>query len=713
MENFPRVLFDEAHSEAWSIRPETAPDDEPGNPADAGYALAAQAARASAATTSTPTPTDRSPATCCVAGDVLVIAHPSERRAGSASPARVAAVSARTSSTRSRRSSAAAAGWSCWPSASRTSTATTCTSCSPASASRSCSTDRAGHRANHQGVATWVLADLGAARVGQSDLLAGVRGAASTAPACCRRRPGRRRCSRRTSPTADPAGQPLAVAVQAGLGRVVVFADSDLFGDDSIGDYDHAHAVDQRRHLGRRRPPPPGVAADRGPPLPTPPSDPALAGAEGRGRARCAPLQAKDGSIDAATARPGRRRDRAGRPTIVARDRGARAALPARRRLPRRRVADLRRWADGGFGVPDFLDSLLRVPARPAARRRPASTWSSSRCTPRTATPTATSRPSLVRVVWPDVAGRAGARRATTTRCSCRSPSSTSPPATTPTPRCSSPRRSPCARCPTFTWGASSATARPPASARSARPPPTTLRLDAAAGRRAAARRPGRWRRDTFVLWDLIHDRTHSHGDLPFDPFMIKQRMPYWMYALEELRCDLTAFREAVDAGGRGRRRTAALVQYAILFDRLFRFPITGDRVRNYDGLGGQLLFAYLHQHDVAALDRQPAVASTGTRLPTAVIDLCDEVEKLYRDGIDRSQGRRTGWPRTSSSPATSQPHPPRSGPRAPSALPLGRAAARTGRRGAAGRVPAQHVLRGPAQEARRRHRLHHGHHAA
>ena len=40
-------------------------------------------------------------------------------------------------------------------------------------------------------------------------------------------------------------------------------------------------------------------------------------------------------------------------------------------------------------------------------------------------------------------------------------------------------------------------------------------------------------------------------------------------------------------------------MQYAILFDRLFRFPVTGDRVRNYDGLGGQLLFAYLHKHDV------------------------------------------------------------------------------------------------------------------
>ena len=38
-------------------------------------------------------------------------------------------------------------------------------------------------------------------------------------------------------------------------------------------------------------------------------------------------------------------------------------------------------------------------------------------------------------------------------------------------------------------------------------------------------------------------------------------------------------------------------MQYAILFDRLFRFPVTGSRVRNYDGLGGQLLFAYLHRH--------------------------------------------------------------------------------------------------------------------
>ena len=46
-------------------------------------------------------------------------------------------------------------------------------------------------------------------------------------------------------------------------------------------------------------------------------------------------------------------------------------------------------------------------------------------------------------------------------------------------------------------------------------------------------------------------------------------------------------------------REHAKLVQYAVIFDRIFRFAITGIRVRNYDGLGGQLLFAWLHQHHV------------------------------------------------------------------------------------------------------------------
>ncbi len=144
----------------------------------------------------------------------------------------------------------------------------------------------------------------------------------------------------------------------------------------------------------------------------------------------------------------------------------------------------------------------------------------------------------------------------------------------------------------------------------------------------------------TFVMWDLIHDRTHMRGDLPFDPFMIKQRMPFFLYTLEELRCDLTAFRESVkiekDENASPEARThAKLVQYAVIFDRIFRFAMTGTRVRNYDGLGGQLLFAWMHQHRV--------LHWTDTKLTIdwenaaqVVIALGQEIEDLYWRSIDR-----------------------------------------------------------------------------
>ena len=139
---------------------------------------------------------------------------------------------------------------------------------------------------------------------------------------------------------------------------------------------------------------------------------------------------------------------------------------------------------------------------------------------------------------------------------------------------------------------------------------------------------------EAFVLWDMVHDRTHSHGDLPFDPFMIKQRQPFWMYGLEELRSDLTAFKEAVKLEADAVPQ-APDVQYAVLFDRMFRFPVTGERVRNYDGLGGQVLFAYLHNHDVIRwTDNKLHI--DWQRAPQVTNELCAEIEKLYRDGIDR-----------------------------------------------------------------------------
>jgi hypothetical protein len=153
---------------------------------------------------------------------------------------------------------------------------------------------------------------------------------------------------------------------------------------------------------------------------------------------------------------------------------------------------------------------------------------------------------------------------------------------------------------------------------------------------------------ETFVMWDLIHDRTHMRGDLPFDPFMIKQRMPFFLYSLEELRCDLTAYRESVRIdralslveekltdGQRVTLEHARLVQYAIIFDRIFRFAISGTRVRNYDGLGGQLLFAWLHQHDVLHWT-DSRLTIDWAEVPDVVIQLSDAINELYWRSIDR-----------------------------------------------------------------------------
>jgi hypothetical protein len=145
---------------------------------------------------------------------------------------------------------------------------------------------------------------------------------------------------------------------------------------------------------------------------------------------------------------------------------------------------------------------------------------------------------------------------------------------------------------------------------------------------------------ETFVMWDLIHDRTHMRGDLPFDPFMIKQRMPFYLYGLEELRCDLTAFREAVslmrDPQTDPKTKThAELVQYAVVFDRIFRFPLTGTRIRNYDSVAGQLLFAWMHQRGVLHW-RDTTLTIDWAAMPDTVVELSDLINDLYWRSIDR-----------------------------------------------------------------------------
>jgi hypothetical protein len=292
---------------------------------------------------------------------------------------------------------------------------------------------------------------------------------------------------------------------------------------------------------------------------------------------------------------------------------------------------DLLRWSDAGFGVPDFLDSLLafqpqrqRVDGLPHLVLFPMYTQNGS--TDRRV------EAVLLQVRWPDLVARLEAEQFS---------NALFVPVTfldfTPGYDTNSavlfPETVAVREVPTFTWGAIFADREAARFRRVVRAAADTTRL-ALPPDAARLLDDQRLAEETFVLWDLVHDRTHMRGDLPFDPFMIKQRMPFFLYSLEELRCDLTAFRAAVRLEDDGVPH-ARYVQYAILFDRLFRFPVTGSRVRNYDGLGGQLLFAWLHQQHV--------LHWTDTRLtidwpqvPGAVIALAEQIEQLYWRSIDR-----------------------------------------------------------------------------
>jgi hypothetical protein len=341
------------------------------------------------------------------------------------------------------------------------------------------------------------------------------------------------------------------------------------------------------------------------------------------------PLQARDGSIDAAA------HDLADARSAVGTVLDALAELapffPHDAAYLAAVAADLRKWADGGFGAPDFLDSLLEF--HPERRREdglehlvvfPMYTQNGN--------PDRNLEAVLLRVVWPDWLAELERTRYDNpmfvpisfidftagydTNSAVLFPETVA-----------------VREVPVYTWGAifcdrEAARFRAVVTAAA-----EITRLDLPADA-CALLDDQRTAQDTFVLWDMIHDRTHSHGDLPFDPFMIKQRMPYWLYSLEELRCDLTAFREAVRLSAEGMPHSKP-VQYAILFDRLFRFPITGSRVRNYDGLGGQLLFAYLHKNDVLRWTDN-TLRIDWDRAAPAVIGLLERIETLYRDGIDR-----------------------------------------------------------------------------
>lgn len=300
-------------------------------------------------------------------------------------------------------------------------------------------------------------------------------------------------------------------------------------------------------------------------------------------------------------------------------------------------VRDFGRWAEAGFGVPDFLDSLLAF--QPQAHREnglqhlvvfPMYTQNGS-----------TSRlveAVLIEVVWPEfIAGLEQGDYSNKLFVPIRFLDFT--PGYDTNSAVLFPETVAVRETPKFTWGAIFADHEAARFRRVLRAAAdiTALELPAEAAELLGDQE---LTEETFVMWDLIHDRTHMRGDLPFDPFMIKQRMPFFLYSLEELRCDLTAFRESVkiekdEEADPEARRHAKLVQYAVIFDRIFRFAITGSRVRNYDGLGGQLLFAWLHQHRVLHWT-DSRLSIDWDEVAGVVIELGARIDELYWRSIDR-----------------------------------------------------------------------------
>lgn len=429
----------------------------------------------------------------------------------------------------------------------------------------------------------------------------------------------------RTSGSAYPARQPLAVALEHGAGRVVVLADSDLVGDDSIDELDHRRFWSNLVTWASAARKPAGTISSIGSGVDRSPEWLSLKEAVCELRE----MQGKDGSIED-TAKHARAAE------LVQTMRTEIAALAPRfphdadylAQLP----LDLTKWVDGGFAEPDFLDSLMKF--RPDLCREdgiehlvvfPMYTQNGNL--------DRVFEALLISVQWPDWLAELEQTYDNKMFLAVNFIDFT--PGYDTNSAVLFPETVAVREVPKFSWGAIFCDREGARFRRvvSAAAELLSLQLPPDAERLVASQELVQ---STFAMWDMIHDRTHSHGDLPFDPFMIKQRMPFWMYALEELRCDLNTFRQAVKLEDEG-QPYARFVQLAILFDRLFRFPITGDRHRNYDGLGGQLMFGYLHKHD-ALHWTDNKLSFDWRRVPEVVVQLCDEVETLYRSGIDRSR---------------------------------------------------------------------------
>ena len=430
----------------------------------------------------------------------------------------------------------------------------------------------------------------------------------------------------RTSESALPAQAPVAAAIRDGEGKVVVIADSDVFGDDSINDLDNSKLllnVLGFLALGSKQSSRDVTSARQK--LEENPAWKALQASIESMR----PMQNKDGAIEDASLHP-----QASKllDEVIANVRALAPNFSHQSDYLNQAIKDLENWRAGGFTKPDFYESLELF--RPdLMRKNDVQNLAIFSMYTQNGNPNRNLEVLVTNTFWPQWLADKEKKYSNPAFIPIEFIGFTSGYDTNSA--VFFPETVAVREVSTYQWGGifcdreAARFRKVVAGAKEL----LYLPLPASAEELLADQLLAQ---ETFVLWDLIHDRTHSRGDLPFDPFMIKQRMPFWMYALEELRCDLSTFRETLVLEAEG-DRLAKYIRYAILFDRLFRFPITGGRVRNYDGLGGQIMFAHLHQSG-ALHWRDNRLTFEWDKVIDSVVELSNQVDALYHDGINRSR---------------------------------------------------------------------------
>ena len=623
MRPLARVVFDEAHRQAWSTRPEIAMRINPTNPADAGYVTAAEELRKSGFDVEVLTEGAFS-AKAIGQADVFVLLHNSEDAWES------------TTKTGSPRYTAdeidalvdwvqTGGGLVLFGETEQLKYGNSAADIAARFGIEFSNSTVQDPQHSFKDVATWVMADLLSTTA--IDWSSGAKQACFYRTGTLSVRPeasGRTKVIAQTSETANPARAAVMAVQTYGSGRVVFIADSDIFGDDSIRDHSH---IQLWRNL---------ITWAAASESTESTHDSAWTSTDSNWLALVAAvegiraLQQKDGSI-AEGADAGELKQHAS--SMIESIRALTPRFAHQREHLEATVADIEKWITSEFAVPDFLDSLLLF--RPDQNRKHG-------LENLVVFPMYTQNGNLdrnfeavvTRTFWPDWVAELERNKYDNPAFvpiefvaftkGYETNSAVLFPETVATRELAK-----------FYWGGIFCDREAARFRRITAAASDLLKLSLPADLELMLA-DQKLTQESYVLWDLVHDRAHSHGDLPFDPFMIKQRMPFWMYALEELRCDLTTYRESFVLE-QNDVYLARFVRLAILFDRVYRFPITGDRVRNYDGLAGQIIFAWLHQQGILNWTDN-TLSFDWRRIDQAMIELCEKVEELYRTSIDRSR---------------------------------------------------------------------------